>query len=189
MNARATATSSGDTNQKKAESGRIDQKKHTATRIPMFSDGNTRTCGSSRQVLPWRPWVRVLPVVRWLRKNGFVVNRVLNEALLDWVGHEGDEKVKLRARLYVLQDEESRLRQTMRVVLRSGSFLPSYAAKLVQGDEKLSVKLGRQPLDAIASKEEADVVRRILARREAIVKEIVEIAGKLLPRERYELRE
>lgn len=139
--------------------------------------------------MPWRPWVRALPVVRWLRKNGFVVNQVLNEALLDWVGHEGDAKVKLRARLYVLQDEENRLRQTMRIVLRSGAFLPSYAAKLVQGDEKLSVKLGRQPLDAIATKEEANIVKRILARREAIVKEILEIENELLPQEKYELRE
>jgi len=138
--------------------------------------------------LPWRPWVRVLPVVRWLKKNGFVVNRVLNEALLEWVGNEGNEKLKLRARLYTLLAEENELRQTMRVILRSGAFLPSYAAKLVQGDEKLSARLGRQPLDAIASKEEAEIVRRILARRERVTKEIIEIEKKLLPKESYKLR-
>jgi hypothetical protein len=185
----ATATSTGNTNDKKPESERKGQKKPIATRIPLFSNGNTRTCRSSRQVLPWRPWVRVSPIVSWLKKKGFVVNQVLNESVLDWVGHEGDEKVKLRARLYRLQDEENELRQTMRIVLRSGAFLHGYAAKLVQGDEKLSVKLGRQPLDAIASKEEADIVKRILARREAIVKEILEIENELLPHEKYELKD
>ena len=188
MNDVATATSTGNTKQKTLKSEPRDEKKPVDTRISLFSSGNTKRCGSSRRLVSWRPWVSVAPLVRWLEKHGFVINHVLNEAFLDWIGGEGDEKLRLKAELYKLLDEERDLRQISRVILRSGAFLDSYAAKLVQGDEKLSVKLGRQPLEAIASKEETEIILRTLARREAIVKEIIDIQGKLLPRKRYELR-
>lgn len=185
----ATATSTGDTKQKKPDSGRRRRKKLVDTRIRMFTNGNTRRCSSSRRIVSWRPWVNVVGFVVWLERHGFVVNRVLNEALLDWIGGLGDEELRLRGRLYRLLDEERELRQTMRVILRSGAFLDSYAAKLVKGNEKLSVKLGRQPLEALASNEEVEVVKRILARREAVVKRICVIEDKLLPEEEYKLKD
>lgn len=72
--------------------------------------------------------------------------------------------------------------------MRARAFLDGYAAKLVEGDERLSVKLGRQPLAALADEEEVEVVKRILARREAVVQEICLIEGELLPEEQYELK-
>lgn len=185
---KATATSSGNTKSKKPDSGQKQVDKPVDTRIKVFSSGNTRRCRSSRRVVSWRPWVSVEPLVRWLEKHRFVVNRVLNEAFLEWVGGLGDEKLRLKARLFRLLDEERELRQTMRVILRSGAFLDGYAAKLVEGDEKLSVKLGRQPLAALASKEEVEIVKRILARREAVVSEICLIEKELLPKIEYELK-
>lgn len=186
QNKDATATSAGNTKIDKAKLRRADEKKAVHTCISMFKNGTTKRCSSSRRVVSWRPWVNVVPLVGWLKKHGFSVNRVLNEAFLDWVGGLGDEKLRLRARLYRLLDEERELRQTMRVVLRSGAFLDSYAAKLVTGDEKLSVKLGRKPL---AGETEVQIVNRILAQREAVVKEICEIEGKLLPEAEYVLKE
>lgn len=184
----ATATSSGNTKQEKRESGLYSGKKPVSTRIKVFSGGNTSRCRSSRRVVPWRPWVNVEPLVRWLEKHRFTVNRVLNEAFLDWVGEGGDETLRLKARLYRLLDEERELRQVHRVILRSGAFLDGYAAKLIEGKEELSVRLGRQPLTALASKKEETIIKRNLARREAVVKEICEIHEKLLPREEYVLK-
>lgn len=184
----AAATSSGHTKHEKAESGLNSGKEPVDTRIPLFQRGNTRRCRSSRRVVSWRPWVSVEPLVRWLEKHRFVVNRVLNEAFLEWVGGLGDEKLRLKARLYRLLDEERELRQVNRVILRSGAFLDGYAAKLIEGKEELSVRLGRQPLTALASKKEETIIKRILARREAVVKEICEIHEKLLPREEYVLK-
>ncbi len=79
----ATATSNGNTKTNIAETGLDGEKKPVATRISMFTSGNTRRCSSSRRVVSWRPWVVVLPLVLWLEKHGFVLNRVLNEAVLD----------------------------------------------------------------------------------------------------------
>lgn len=183
----ATATSSGDTKQKEPESRRNDEKKPVDTRITMFSNGDTRGCSSSRRVLGWRPWVGVEPLVRWLEKHGFAVNRVLNEALLFWVGGLGDEELRLKARLGRLLDEERELRLVGRVVLRSGAFLDGYAEKLLAGGSGEDAKLGRKPLKAL-SREEEPVVRRLLARREEVVKEICQIEEQLLPGEEYVLK-
>ncbi|MCK4478385.1 hypothetical protein KAU88_07655 [Candidatus Bathyarchaeota archaeon] len=150
----------------------------------------TIRCRSSRQRAPvrFRPWVSVWVFVDRVWRKGLSLNRVLNEALLLWFEEGCESELKLRAQLARLLHEENELRQSMRVVLRSGAFLDSYAAKLVEGDEKLSVKLGRQPLAVLADRKEVEIVKRILARREAIVKEICEIEDQLLPEKQYVLK-
>jgi hypothetical protein len=122
-------------------------------------------------------------------KKGVSINQALNEALLYWAGGLNDEQLRLKVAKSRLLAEERDLYQTHRVILRSGAFLDSYAAKLIEGDETLSAKLGRQPLVAVASSKEANVVKRLLARREAIVKQIVEVEDKRLPEEEYVLKE
>jgi len=116
------------------------------------------------------------------------LNRVLNEGFLSFMGEMNEDELRLRSRLARLLNEEHELMQTNRVILRSAAFLDPYAAKLVEGNEGLSVKLGRQPLGALASKKEVNVVLRLLARREAIVNEILEIQNLLLPKETYVLK-
>jgi hypothetical protein len=115
------------------------------------------------------------------------LNRVVNLALLDFLGGGVGEELRLRLRLFVLVNEERELRSFSRTMLRSGSFLPEYAAKLLgEPKGKPFYFEGRKPLDAL-NPVEADVVRRILARREEISREIAEVLGKLLPEKRFVL--
>lgn len=94
----------------------------------------------------------------------------------------------MRARRVVLMKEEESLRQRMRVILRSGAFLDSYAHKLLEGGSPGDARRdGRVPLRALSRKDEA-IVRRMLARREAVVAELREIEDRLLPKEKYRLR-
>ena len=97
----------------------------------------------------------------------------------------------MRARLAVLRAEESDLRQCMRVMLRSGSYLPQYADKLFREkydkSEPSLVRRGQVPLKALSPSEE-NVARRILAERERIAREITMILDKLLPTEEFKLK-
>lgn len=138
-----------------------------------------------------RFWKSVLPLVRRLRKLGFPLNRAVNEALLHWFGLLDDSELSLRAKLFLLRSEEQELRQTMRVMLRSGSYLPQYADKLFREKYDRSIssftRKGQVPLKALSSKEE-DVARRVLAERERIAQEIADVLDKLLPKKRFRLK-
>ena len=151
-----------------------------------------KRCSSSMRRLGFRfqPWVSVGNLVLDLRRRvpGVSLNRVLNEGFLLRLGQRSEDELRLRCRLAQLLHEEHELMQTGRVILRSGAFLDPYAAKLIEGNEKLSVKLGRQPLGALTGTKEVNVVKRLLARREAVVQEILDIQNKLLPSEEYVLK-
>ncbi len=138
-----------------------------------------------------RFWRDVLPLVRKLKKLGVPLNRALNEALLHWCGTQNDEKLQLRAKLVLLRSQEAELRQNMRVMLRSGSYLPKYADKLFREkydkSEPSFVRCGQVPLRALSPKEE-DIARRVLAERERIAREIAEVLDKLLPQKRFRLK-
>lgn len=152
----------------------------------------SKRCSSSKRVgFRWMPWVSSVGLVEDLRRRfpSVSLNRVLNEGFLLWLGAKSEDELRLRSRLAQLLHEEHELMQSGRVVLRSGAFLDSYAAKLIEGNEKLSAKLGRQPLGALANKQEVSVVKRLLARREAVVNEILEIQDKLLPKDEYVLKD
>lgn len=136
-------------------------------------------------------WRGVEGLVGRLRRDGFPLNRAVNEALLFWMGVQGDEVLRLRARLALLRREEMDLRQSMRVMLRSGSYLPQYADKLFRerydGGSSFFVRRGQVPLKALSVAEE-DVARRVLAERERIAGEIADVLGKLLPKKRFRLK-
>lgn len=136
-------------------------------------------------------WKCVRPLVQRLKKSGFGVNCAVNEALLFWLGEKGDEELRLRARLTRLRCEEAELRQAMRVMLRSGSYLPQYADKLFREkydrSEPFFVRKGQVPLKALSEKEE-DVARRVLAERERIAQEIAAVLDQLLPKKRFRLK-
>jgi len=126
-----------------------------------------------------------------LKRLGFPVNRAINEALLHWCGVQGDEELRLRAKLVLLRSQEAELRQNMRVMLRSGSFLPQYADRLLREKYDRSdpafVRHGQVPLRALSRKEE-DVARRVLAERERIAQEIADVLSQLLPKKRFRLK-
>jgi len=121
---------------------------------------------------------------------GFPLNRAVNEALLHWCGMQNDKALRLRARLVLLRSQEAELRQNMRVMLRSGSYLPQYADKLFRErydrSEPSLVHRGQVPLRALSAKEE-DVARRVLAERERIALDIAEVLDQLLPQKRFRL--
>ena len=115
-----------------------------------------------------------------------VVNRLLEKAINEGLS-DIEDKLRLEVRRSQLLDEEAGLRQTLTVLLRSGAYLPQYAEKLFVGQDSrdLLTRKGRLPLPAVASAKEQDVVRRILARREKLVEELVEVEDKLLPQDKF----
>jgi len=136
-------------------------------------------------------WKSVLPLVGVLKRSGFPLNRAVNEALLFWMGVQQDDKLRLKARLVLLRHQEVELRQAMRVVLRSGSYLPQYADKLFREkydrSDPVFVRKGQVPLRALSAKEE-DVARRVLAERERIAQEIADVLDQLLPKKKFRLK-
>jgi len=134
-------------------------------------------------------WKSVLPLVRVLKRSGFPLNRAVNEALLFWMGAQDDDELRLRAKLVLLRSQEADLRQNMRVMLRSGSYLPQYADKLFREkydrSEPSFVRHGQVPLRAMSKKEE-DVARRVLAERERIAQEIADVLDRLLPKKKFQ---
>jgi len=132
-----------------------------------------------------------LPLVGVLKRSGFPLNRAVNEALLFWMGVQQDDKLRLKARLVLLRHQEVELRQAMRVMLRSGSYLPQYADKLFREkydrSDSVFVRKGQVPLRALSAKEE-DVARRVLAERERIAQEIADVLDQLLPKKKFRLK-
>lgn len=111
----------------------------------------------------------------------FLLEKVISES------GEVEEALSLEVRRQQLLSEEAGLRQTLKVLLRSGAYLPQYAQRLFEGknSKDLVSRKGRLPLPALASLKEQQIVRRILARRERIVMELLEIADRLLPKEQF----
>jgi len=137
-------------------------------------------------------WRDLYPLLRrFCRENKVPFNRVVNLAVQMFLGCCDVEELRLRARLAGLMRKEAGLRQSMRVMLRSGSYLPQYADKLFREKYDSSIpsftRKGQVPLRALNKKEE-DVARRVLAERERIAQEIADILGQLLPKKRFRLK-
>ncbi|MGQ9640680.1 MAG: hypothetical protein ACUVUF_00960 [Candidatus Bathycorpusculaceae bacterium] len=112
-------------------------------------------------------------------------------AVQDFLGQADVEELRLRAKLASLRRQEAELRQVMRVMLRSGSYLPQYADRLFRErfdrNEPSFVRSGQVPLKALNAREE-DIARRVLAERERIAQEIADILDRLLPKRRFRLK-
>jgi hypothetical protein len=137
-------------------------------------------------------WKDVFPLLRRFcceRRVSF--NRVVNLAVQSFLCGCDVEELRLRARLAGLLRDEAELRQTMRVMLRSGSYLPQYADKLFREKyakgECAFVRQGQVPLKALSPREE-DVARRVLAERERLAQEIADVLDQLLPKKRFRLK-
>lgn len=112
---------------------------------------------------------------------------LLEKTISGGLSGEVEEQLGLEVRRQQLLLEEAGLRQTLKVLLRSGAYLPQYAQKLFEGKDPkdFAYRKGRLPLPALASAKEQEIVKRILARRERIVLELLDIADKLLPKEEF----
>lgn len=133
-------------------------------------------------------WRDLRPLLRrFCRESGLGFNRVVNLALEQFLGSAGQVsgELRLRVRLAGLMREECELRRQSRVMLRSGSFLPKYADRILRSHDS-PIQQGQKPLRALSRREE-EIFRRILARRDKIVKEIVGIQDRLLPKEKFRL--
>ena len=127
-------------------------------------------------------WRDLYPIVKsFCREHNLPFNRVVNLALQSFLGSCDTEEFKLRARLSTLLREECELRRVQNVMLRSGSYLPSYVAKVLRepGRSLTHIPDAQRPLKALNPKEER-VFRRIASRREQIAREIAEIEERLL---------
>jgi hypothetical protein len=120
---------------------------------------------------------------------GLNVNSVLNDALvLYFDAYAKSGVLRDDVCLASLIKEEHRLVQLNKVMLRSGAYLDSYASKVLKGGNRDDAKLGRVPLAAL-SKDEPPIFKRVTARREAIIREILEILDRQLPKQQYVLKE
>jgi len=133
----------------------------------------------------------VLDKLDWLseetgEKVNVLVNRACETFLAEKLTGEVLEEFTVEAELENLIEEEKSLREKLTVILRSGAYLRDYARRLFEGDtaefDRLRKRIGAY---SHMTEEEIDVALRILARREAISKRLVELMDKILPKERY----
>lgn len=113
------------------------------------------------------------------------VNCLLDRAIGEGLS-EVEERLSLQVRKARLLEEEANLRETLRVILRSGAYLKDYAKELLLGDFKqISNLKNRVGIFAHVKPKELNVILRILKRREDLVSELLEIEDRLLPSEPY----
>ena len=134
--------------------------------------------GFRRSVYFWRG---VYPLLRELaRRSGTPVNALVNLAVQDFVGACDEEQLKALAEIEKLCREDAYLRRVSATMLRSGSYLPKYADRLFRPPWDSSrehtspfnyPRKGAVPLKALNPKEEK-IMRRVLARREALAQRI-----------------
>lgn len=127
-------------------------------------------------------WCGLYPLlVRFCREYGVPFNQVVNRAIESFLGMCDREELHLLARREALLREEAELRRVCCAMLRSGSYLPGYAQKVLRepGRSVSLVRDGQVPLRALNPGEER-VFRKILGRREMIAAEIAEIQLQLL---------
>ena len=109
------------------------------------------------------------------------LNKVVNLAVESFLGMCDREELQLLARREALLREEGELRHVCSAMLRSGSYLPSYAQKVLKqvGRPLDHLMDSQRPLLALNPREER-VFRKIMTRREQIAEEICEIEERLL---------
>jgi hypothetical protein len=117
----------------------------------------------------------------------FLVNKACLALLEKGLPEELVHKIRVEAEIEELKREERCLRQNLTLILRSGTYLRNYAKSLLEGDkEEISKLKSRNGIYARLDSKELDVILRILARREAIAKRLVELMDEQLPKERYD---
>jgi len=128
-------------------------------------------------------WKELYPLIMlFCRREGVSFNRLVNLAMQTFLGECGVEEVRLRAKIAALLKEEAELRRVSSCILRSGSYLPSYAYRVLKEPKGRPISFmpdPQRPLEAL-NPEEEKVFRKICTRREEIAQEITELQGQLL---------
>jgi len=127
-------------------------------------------------------WRELLPLLqRFCREKNVGLNRVVNLALEQFLGHIDVEELRLKVRLSALLREEAELRRLCTAMLRSGSYLPGYVQRVLRepGRPLSFLPDPQRPLKALNPREER-VFRKIATRREEIAEEIAVITEQLL---------
>lgn len=127
-------------------------------------------------------WEDLAPVLReFCRKYRVPLNEVVNRAVESFLCVADVAELRLLARRAALVHEEGELRHTCSVMLRSGSYLPAYARKVLMepGRDLGFLQESQKPLKALNPREER-VFRKIMTRREMIAAEIAEIQEQLM---------
>lgn len=117
------------------------------------------------------------------RRSRRSANSLVVAAVGDFLGRCDEQQIRLGAELRQLRREEKELRDTWRLVSRSGAYLPEYVDKVVR-PKNSPFRVGQVPLKALG-KDEEDVFLRIAHRREEIAKRVVEIEKVLLEPKRF----
>ena len=117
--------------------------------------------------------------------NSFV-NYACEKLLFETLTGEVLEQFRIEVEIEHLRVEERNLRQDLALILRNGAYLEDYAKKLLVGDrDEVSMLQHRRGIYSQVDSKELDIILRILFRREAIAKRLVELMDKTLPKERY----
>jgi len=127
-------------------------------------------------------WRGLYPLLRrFCKEKNVSLNKVVNRAVEQFLGHADVEELKLRAELEVLLREEAELRRVSNAMLRSGSYLLGYVQRVLKepGRPLSHLPDPQRPLKALNPKEER-VFRKIATRREEIAEEIAVITEQLL---------
>lgn len=120
------------------------------------------------------------------RRSGENVNALVNRAVEGFLERCDVQELRLGAELSRLKREERELRDTWRLISRSGAYLPQYVDKVVR-PRNSPFRAGQIPLRALGKNEE-DVFLRIAHRREEIAWRVVEIEKVLLEPKRFRLK-
>jgi hypothetical protein len=140
----------------------------------------------------FRGWVYGF-AVDWCRRHGVSFSGLVNKALELFLAELSDksktesvDRFLLECKRQQLLYEEKELRETLRVILRSGAYLKDYAKELLLGDsEQISYLKKRVGVYSHIKPRELNIILRILKRREDLVNELLEIEDKLLPSSTY----
>jgi hypothetical protein len=127
-------------------------------------------------------WDDLAPVLmKFCHRYRVPFNEVVNRAVQSFLCVADVAELQLLAKRAALLHEESELRRTCSVMLRSGSYLPAYARKVLMepGRPLGFLQDAQKPLKALNPREE-QVFRKIVGRREEIARELAEIELELL---------
>jgi hypothetical protein len=135
------------------------------------------------------------PFSELARRSGTSVNRLVNLAVENYVGGCDVDSLRAFVEIGRLCREEKFLINVSKTMLRSGSYLPQYADRLFRSSEDsgrrriMPMGYSRQDreLRKVLDPMEEEVMRRVLARREAVAQRIAELLDKVLPQEKFSL--
>jgi hypothetical protein len=127
-------------------------------------------------------WKELYPLIMlFCLREGVSFNRLVNLSVQGFLGECRVEEVRLKAKIAALLKEETELRRVSSCILRSGSYLPGYAYRVLKEPKERPFSFlpdSQRPLKALDPEEEK-VFRKICTRRDEFAQEITDLQGQL----------